>query len=462
MKSYDLYYEIVSNLQFLGITLLTSYCFGYFLKPFFAKKKTVLMTELAYFAVMTLLYYVPWKIENNMAYGIGVIAAFLVMSSMEPENRKQKMFLSVTFFVLRRISLQMENCIDALLYHYSYKIAGFAGNFRLQFWIYVISCVTDLILSMGFLLFPVWLIHKAYVYKKEKMTGREMVILCIPSLSGMAGNMLLSYCFRVYEQDTARDAYNVNLAYNWRCFLYYGICFVVILTMIALFQGIKNRQREERQNEVLFGQIADMKRHIGEVERLYSDMQSLRHDMGNHIMTLEGLCIRNENKAAICYAARLREKFTEAASGIKSGNPVTDVILSEMQKEAEEAGINFKCDFYFQREMGIDVFDISVILNNALANAVEAAKGTAEAFIEISSCRKANVCLIEVKNSYTGELVRDEESGFPATSKKDAGRHGFGLANIQKVAQKYYGDVSIECQNHVFRLIIMMLVSKTK
>ena len=30
-----------------------------------------------------------------------------------------------------------------------------------------------------------------------------------------------------------------------------------------------------------------MKKHIGEVEKLYQDIRSLRHDMGNHIQMLE-------------------------------------------------------------------------------------------------------------------------------------------------------------------------------
>lgn len=35
--------------------------------------------------------------------------------------------------------------------------------------------------------------------------------------------------------------------------------------------------------------VSDMEKHIGEMEKLYQDIRSLRHDMGNHIQTLEHL-----------------------------------------------------------------------------------------------------------------------------------------------------------------------------
>ena len=39
--------------------------------------------------------------------------------------------------------------------------------------------------------------------------------------------------------------------------------------------------------------ISDIKKHIEEVEKLYRDIRSMRHDMGNHIQTLEHLVAHN-------------------------------------------------------------------------------------------------------------------------------------------------------------------------
>ena len=130
----------------------------------------------------------------------------------------------------------------------------------------------------------------------------------------------------------------------------------------------------------------------------------------------------------------------------------------KISKEAEEAGIYFASHFHYQTGNGIDVFDISVILNNALANAIEAARGSEGAFIRVTSRRKANAWLIEIKNSFAGEIVLEEESGLPRTSKRNEEGHGFGLANIRKVAQKYYGDISFVYDENIFGLTVMLMI----
>ena len=52
----------------------------------------------------------------------------------------------------------------------------------------------------------------------------------------------------------------------------------------------------------------------------------------------------------------------------------------------------------------------------------------------------------------------DNETGLPETTKKDKCSHGFGLANIRKVAQKYYGDIDICQDENNFILTVMLMV----
>ncbi len=64
-----------------------------------------------------------------------------------------------------------------------------------------------------------------------------------------------------------------------------GICFGIFvrpyLFMIVMFQNWKVAQEEQFEQELVLNQVSDMEKHIGEVEKLYQDIRSLRHDMGN-------------------------------------------------------------------------------------------------------------------------------------------------------------------------------------
>lgn len=59
--------------------------------------------------------------------------------------------------------------------------------------------------------------------------------------------------------------------------------------MIVMFQNWKVAQEEQRGQELVLNQANEMEKHIGEVEKRYQDIRCLRHDMGNHIQTLEHL-----------------------------------------------------------------------------------------------------------------------------------------------------------------------------
>ena len=128
-----------------------------------------------------------------------------------------------------------------------------------------------------------------------------------------------------------------------------------------------------------------------------------------------------------------------------------------MDKEAERKGILFTSEFHYPEKLQIDVFDISIILNNALANSIEAAEGCENSYISVLSYQRRNVCMIIVENSCKSQPVMDEESGLPVTDKEDQDGHGFGLINMRRVAQKYYGDIDISCDGNSFVLHVMLM-----
>ena len=146
--------------------------------------------------------------------------------------------------------------------------------------------------------------------------------------------------------------------------------------------------------------------------------------------------------------------------GTGSGNPVTDVILQEFKEEAEKRGITFHSEFYYPADSDINAFDISIILNNALQNAIE---NTTEdrrnrKQVSIISYRRNNAYILEIRNSFTGSLQWNTDNRLPATSKPKTDGHGYGLPNIRKVAEKYSGDIDITFEAGTFDLCVMLML----
>lgn len=446
---------VTSKISVIALLMITGIYFGKFVCPYIKKKKGAVAVSIVYITIMLVLYMIPPQIDNFSAYLIGVIAAFLVMYAEDRRNIYQKIFLAITFFSIRWLTVAMAGRLDDLVTKALVFRNMSAEKVWLQYGLYVGTRVLDIVLCIAFIAVAIGLINKAYIYKKDEMSVKEMVMLIIPSLVGVTGYGILQYYLMIYERDTGKNLIDTYGFYGALSFLHYLISIVAILVVIVMFQNWKEMQEEQRGQELVLNQISDMKKHIGEVEKLYRDIRSMRHDMGNHIQTLEHLVAHNNMDDATEYLEHLKNEWDEVSPEIKTGSPVIDVILMEKLREAKERQIRFLSDFHYPHNTKLNAFDLSVIMNNALNNCMENVSGD-DPYISISSFRKNSIFMITIKNSFGGQL-NFGDSDLPETTK--SGReHGIGLNNIRRVARMYMGDISLEQGNEEVILSIMMQV----
>ena len=446
---------VTSKISVIALLMITGIYFGKFVCPYIKKKKGAVAVSIVYITIMLVLYMIPPQIDNFSAYLIGVIAAFLAMYVEDRRNIYQKIFLAITFFSIRWLTVAMADRLDDLVTKALVFRNMDAEKVWLQYGLYVGTRVLDLVLCIAFIAIAIGLINKAYIYKKDEMSVKEMVMLIVPSLVGVTGYGILQYYLMIYERDTGKNLIDTYEFYGALSFLHYLISIVAILVVIVMFQNWKEMQEEQRGQELVLNQISDMKKHIEEVEKLYRDIRSMRHDMGNHIQTLEHLVAHNNMDDATEYLEHLKNEWDGVSPEIKTGSPVIDVILMEKLREAKERQIRFISDFHYPQNTKLNAFDLSVIMNNALNNCMENVSGD-DPYISISSFRKNSIFMITIKNSFGGQL-NFGDSDLPETTK--SGReHGMGLNNIRRVARMYMGDISLEQGNEEVILSIMMQV----
>ena len=446
---------VTSKISVIALLMITGIYFGKFVCPYIKKKKGAVAVSIVYITIMLVLYMIPPQIDNFSAYLIGVMAAFLVMYAEDRRNIYQKIFLAITFFSIRWLTVAMAGRLDDLVTKALVFRNMSAEKVWLQYGLYVGTRVLDIVLCIAFIAVAIGLINKAYIYKKDEMSVKEMVMLIIPSLVGVTGYGILQYYLMIYERDTGKNLIDTYGFYGALSFLHYLISIVAILVVIVMFQNWKEMQEEQRGQELVLNQISDMKKHIEGVEKLYRDIRSMRHDMGNHIQTLEHLVAHNNMDDATEYLEHLKNEWDEVSLEIKTGSPVIDVILMEKLREAKERQIRFLSDFHYPQNTKLNAFDLSVIMNNALNNCMENVSGD-DPYISISSFRKNSIFMITIKNSFVGHL-NFGDSDLPETTKFGK-EHGMGLNNIRRVARMYMGDISLEQGNEEVILSIMMQV----
>ena len=94
----------------------------------------------------------------------------------------------------------------------------------------------------------------------------------------------------------------------------------------------------------------------------------------------------------------------------------------------------------------------------AARNAIRAASGSDNPRIEVKAWKNNNAYLIQVKNRFNGKLALDPQTGLPGTSKDDKESHGYGLMNMKRITEKYYGTIQLEQEENMVIFTALMMI----
>ena len=231
--------------------------------------------------------------------------------------------------------------------------------------------------------------------------------------------------------------------------------------LIYFWQRYRILLAERQKHFVEEQQVKAMKMRLEEAENFYGSIRKVRHEMKNHMANIKGLAGAGEYGEIEDYIRRMDETMQELEYKYVTGNAVTDVIINDKCRRAEKAGIRFDADFRYGGE--IPVFDMGIILNNLLDNAIEACEKleTGKGFVRLSLKRKKQFLILYVENSFDGAVPVSKGSPLPPTTKQSIlpgiiTEHGIGLENVRDIAERYFGGVNIKVKGDVFHVTVML------
>lgn len=304
---------------------------------------------------------------------------------------------------------------------------------------------------------------KKYVEMKESYQMSELMFLLFPGVIGLLLCLMIrSMMFWVDENDmhlllTVRPEMNFLIP----CISF--LCVIMIILAAKMLRKLIDESNQKIEVSVYQDRIKEMEQHIGDIENLYAGIRGMKHDMKNYIADMDALVNQesgeqSDQTALKQYLDSLQSSVEQLDMKYNTGNPVTDVIIQRYVQLTEKNEIDFRVDFIFPSGLNIDAFDISIIINNALDNALEACKRQKEGkkMIELHAYRRDNMFFIIMKNSFDGTLARNKIDGRLLTTKTDSRNHGLGLRNMEVCAEKYYGKVETTIRDKEFELAVML------
>lgn len=239
--------------------------------------------------------------------------------------------------------------------------------------------------------------------------------------------------------------------------------FILIVYILAVIGAVVVAKRTcqlfEKEQQVLI--YEKELSYFQELQKKDEKYGRFIHDI-NHYFKAIGALAEEENYYRISgILEELNVKMEQNTLIIYTRYRVLNAVLSEKRSEAEQKGIIL--DIYVEPKLSMGRItdgDVISIMSNLLDNAIEATvkceMEKKRINVRIYMEREGRLCIIKISNPFSQPLIKNK-NGFVST-KKEKGRHGIGLKNVEAAVKNYDGYLEYSIEENKFTVITILTV----
>ncbi|MGL5977387.1 MAG: sensor histidine kinase [Erysipelotrichaceae bacterium] len=230
--------------------------------------------------------------------------------------------------------------------------------------------------------------------------------------------------------------------------------FVIFLYFLFILYGYGSAMQKSHINEQMQRQMNIQKGYANFFMEKNEEFRKMKHDFRHHLTTIQALIEADAKTETLDYIAELNDSINALYATKFCSNLYANAIFSSFYSQCLEHNVNFHTKLDIQ-DISIKNIDLSILLNNALSNALEAClnieQGARE--IDVLANMNENFLAIRVTNTFNGELIVEQDELL--TTKSEQG-HGIGMSSMRTIVNKYQGDFSYSHSEHYFILEILI------
>ncbi|WP_196427163.1 sensor histidine kinase [Paenibacillus woosongensis] len=220
----------------------------------------------------------------------------------------------------------------------------------------------------------------------------------------------------------------------------------VLCDRVVCVQSIQNKSRLlEQQNAYYVNQYFLTK-------EMQEESIKFQHDFKNILLGLRAKLQSGESEKGIKELDQLLGNIEKPLGISNNGNIIIDSIINYKSQVAAKNNIPFYLDVNIPPRLDLDTTLISVLLGNALDNAIEACKekNNSNGYIKIQLHYLNESLFIRISNPYVN-VIRTNIHGEICSSKSARSR-GIGLKSIKKLVDDNQGLLEISYNNNIFQV----------
>lgn len=232
---------------------------------------------------------------------------------------------------------------------------------------------------------------------------------------------------------------------------------MALMAMLLLLYQFYRMAQESVRNLTLIqeNQMLELEsRRYAQLREYMAQTRRLRHDFRQHLHVIAGLTESGKMEELRAYLKEYESEFVDAHATF-CANGAMDAIAGYYAATAAQKNIPLAWQLNLPEKLPMREADLCMVLGNLLENALRASERLPEAMRRVSViCHMLSPAMMGliVENRYDGQLSRREGK---LLSNSHPG-FGTGLLSVETVAKKYHGQMTVETENGVFRVNVLL------
>jgi sensor histidine kinase YesM len=222
---------------------------------------------------------------------------------------------------------------------------------------------------------------------------------------------------------------------------------LLLLTNILVFSLNQYNQKKNLEFMNLQLQLQkeyDSSEYYKKLIKQNEEQNILIHDIKNHLQSIQLLCENKQYDKISSYIISVLNTSALQNNIHMCDHEMLNAILCRYKRECQDNSIDFRTDIRSKVVHNITDDDVTSLFCNLLDNAVDSALNILSAYIELNISKQENTpfIIISMINSCRSNPFPGKGKQL-VTTKPDKLRHGYGLKSIQKIVDKYRGDIKM-------------------
>jgi len=395
----------------------------YWILPFIQASATYIINQTSLETIPSVLLFITIGLAIALIFYVGTI--------------HQRVLLTIAFFVVWLVS---EFALLALL-----------NLVFIDFFVHLMEPSIDRLTSIMVCKLGLFIILKTVQQFVPSSESRLPLRRILPLFSLPVVSVMIVFDMQIFWQDQTNSSLFALTAISTLALLF---------TNLIVFDQYYQMQKDaeiSRQYQLLQQHLESEKQQIHLLDEQQHEVRRLVHDVKNSLLPVVNALNQENQTIAKGLLEQILDGFTQSPSRIETGYSLIDAILSQKQKVSQDRQIRLNVEHHLNDIQRISDIDLSVILGNALDNAIEATEQMVEIdqrVISLTLQSDKGLLIIKLTNPISGQLIK--ENGQYVSTKADHNKHGFGFSSISLLVEKYQGLLRVDTTESEFSLTIIL------